>query len=133
LFYGSTIERETTMMKRVFIFVLALALFIAITGGYGQIINSKWVARSFISADQTADEYPLLKTDVAYEFHMNNGKEYRHNSDTFNRDQVGFVIEQQGKWVTLQGNVSGGRQYRQRINLDNVCAIFYSEKLDDQE
>jgi hypothetical protein len=131
LFYGSTFERETTMMKRVFIFLLALALFIAITGGYGQIINSDWVARSFISADQRAEEYPQLEKDVAYKFYMTDGKTY-HGGD----GNIGFVIEQKGKWLTLErksvdsyNNTLYGHYYH-CINLDNVCAIEHYEKLE---
>jgi hypothetical protein len=136
LFYGSTIERETTMMKRAFIFVLALALFIAITGGYGQIINSDWVARSFISADQNAEEYPQLKEDVKYSFYMNDGRTYTGgNNDNYNGPYVGFVVEQKGKWVTLTGdhrNYDGlyGHDHN-HINLDNVCRIQHYEKIKD--
>ena len=125
------------MMQRVFIFLLALALFFAFTGGYGQIINRVWIARSFISADQRAEEYPQLDKNIAYEFHTTDGKTRKHQANTTNQHgdnfAVGFVIEQQGKWITLQGYTSESGQYRylQRINLDNVCAMYYREDFEN--
>ncbi|HNZ47632.1 MAG TPA: hypothetical protein PLY90_02190 [Candidatus Hydrogenedentes bacterium] len=118
------------MMKRAFIFCLALALFIAITGGYGQIINSQWIAKSFISADQTSGQNPTLEVGKSYEFTLVTGSvlEQRVLSEY-------VLIEQNGKWVTFK------KEYREPtdpyynkdlyilINLDQVVEITYSEKV----
>lgn len=94
------------MMKRTLIFALALALFIAITGGYGQLVNSRWVTRSFISAEEKAEAYPPLQVGKRYLFW-----------DT-QEEKNATVVEIYGQWVLVDDN------YRTHyINLDRISRI----------
>lgn len=116
------------MMKRAFIFCLALALFIAITGGYGQIINSQWIAKSFISADQTSGQNPTLEVGKYYHFNTING-------DITEKIGGYVLIEQNGKWVTFKWELrsseypSDNKDHYTLINLDQIITITYSEKV----
>lgn len=110
-------------MKRAFIFCLALALFIAITGGYGQIINSQWIAKSFISADQTSGQNPILEVGKYYEFSLVTGRSFKQEKYV--------LIEQNGKWVTFKREYRDSSNYAYNrfilINLDQVVEITYAE------
>jgi len=53
-------------MKKIFITALLLAMFVALTGGYGQVINSDWVTRSFTSAAEETSNYPQLIVNKEY-------------------------------------------------------------------
>ncbi|NLN93403.1 MAG: hypothetical protein GX130_08870 [Candidatus Hydrogenedens sp.] len=94
------------MMKRAFIFVLAVALFIAITGGYGQLVNSRWITRSFISAEERPSEYP--------EFVIGNNYKFYENGNLVQ----GRIVEANGRWLTVYDQI-----YYKYINLDRVTYI----------
>lgn len=94
------------MMKRTFIFALALALFIAISGGYGQLVSSRWVTRSFISAEETPDNYPHFEIGENYKFYENGNL------------VQGRIVEANGRWLTVYDQI-----YYKYINLDRVTYI----------
>ena len=95
-------------MKRIFMFTLMLAMFVALTGGYGQILNSDWVSRSFTSAEEVSQGYPVLEVGAEYHFQAN---------DT---GTGGPVLEQNGRWVLVYYS-NTNRNYW--VNLDNIVHI----------
>jgi len=104
-------------MKKMFVFALMLALFIALTGGYGQVINSDWVTRSFTSAAEETSSYPELIVGQGYRFYAN------ASDDGSLESRTGTVIEQDGRWVKFNSNSTPDNPYL--VNLDNI--VFLSE------
>ena len=101
-------------MKKIFIAALLLAMFVALTGGYGQVINSDWVTRSFTSAVEETSNYPQLIVNTEYAFRV-------YRTDGYER---GTVLEQNGPWVLIGRQKNGDTwDYINRINLDNIAII----------
>lgn len=93
-----------------FVFALMLALFIALTGGYGQVINSDWVTRSFTSAEEVVNAYPVLEVGTEYLFQFHTQVAYS-----------GKILEQNDNWVYIKRT-----EYQNAwVNLENV-AYFYA-------
>ena len=93
-----------------FVFALMLALFIALTGGYGQVINSDWVTRSFTSAEEVVNAYPVLEVGTKYSFQF-------HSQVACS----GKILEQKENWVFIERyNIPDAW-----VNLENV-AYFYA-------
>ena len=104
-------------MKKMFVFALMLAMFIALTGGYGQVINSDWVTRSFTSAAEETSSYPTLVVGQKYRFFAN------ASDQSSLQCRVGTVIEQDGRWVKFNANGVTDNPYW--ANLDNL--VFLEE------